>query len=421
MPGGVTQLLAKGVQDESLTDEPEITFFEAMYQQYVDFAIEAIKHTANGTPAFGRESLFELIRTGDMITRIVLEMQLPGVSVTGTSAAFAWAPYIGQTMLKWVKLEIGNTEVDKHYGLWMNIWGDLTIDASKHRGWLEMIGQQVPIETPTFGGGTITYTYNGLQWLTATHATQRLYVPLQFWFCRDPGVALPIVALPFAPVRIRIEFRALTDLYYVPSSDTTTYTTLTLGETELWADHIFVDNDERDEIVNEPHEYLVTQVQFPGEEVIAAGTATYKAKLNFNHPLKELMWFLQNDSQITTYNDWTDYTQGTGYQTAIESLKLTANNQDRFQTRYARVFTHVQPFFHHTSIPKLLGIFVYSFSLFPEEYQPNGTFNFSRIDNPNLELTFNTAITVASKLYIFAINVNLFRVANGTGGIGYTA
>ena len=427
MPGAVSQLISKGIQDESLTDLPEITFYEAVYQQYVDFAVESIQHSFQGTPNFGRTNTVELTRTGDMITRMLLEVTLPAITPTGgTSPTFRWAPYIGQTAIRYATLEIGSTTVDKQYGLWMNVWTDLSVKEDQRRSHLEMIGQQVVQENISYAGGigTATYSYSGLQTPKTTHAETKVYVPLKFWF-DEPGLALPIIAMPFAPVRVKIEFRTYADLWVTSGSPTGGVTGQSLVDTTLWVDHIFVDNDERQRIVDEPHEYLICQNQFPGENVVATSTTSVTQKLNLNHPVKALYWFYQRDAASDgtgTDVDWVDYTDTNGLN-CVSDYRVKINNQDRNATRDGVISRHWFPYYHHSHCPRRPGINMMSFALYPEDFQPSGSLNFSRVDNPELVLTLTAASTSggAGKLYIFAVNLNTFRVANGTAGLGFAA
>lgn len=434
MAGAVTQIISKGVQDESLTDMPMITFWEAVYQQYIDFAMEAIQHTFMGTCDFDRKCTAELTRTGDMMGRMLAEITLPAVTVSNSVgvASFRWSPNIAQTMIKFAGITVGNQEIDKQSGLWMNVWTELTVSESHRNSYLELIGQQVPTETIAYAGGvgTVTYTVSGLQTPKETHAQTKVRVPIKFW-CYEPGTAIPTVAMPFAPVRVYLEFRPYSELYVVnnveASNNSTDYTNKSLVNVSLWVDHIFVDNEDRQRIVDEPHEYLITQVQFPGEHVITAGTTTDRVSLHGNHPAKSIYWVVQRDDAVNSTNrDWTNYLDSNGNNPIVDA-KLTANNQDRFARRDGYYFNQWQPLHHHTRAPFGTGVNMYSFALYPEDYQPSGSLNFSRIDNPSLDVTLTAATTVvasggsASKLYYFILNTNTFRVANGTAGVGFAA
>ena len=295
-----------------------------------------------------------------------------------------------------------------------------------------------------------------------------LYIPLEFWFCRNPGLALPLIALQYHEVKINIEFRAASDCCAGESSG------LSLAAASLFVDYIYLDTDERRRFAQVSHEYLIEQVQFTGDESVSS--VSNKIKLNFNHPCKELIWVVQKDSvlldtaaggkQWFNYTDAvdasplsgnpsdpyggdivlavqsaeaqanSDYPSSTGVVKDVNtvqwvnkdtgfnpvfSAKLQLNGHDRFSERMGRYFNLVQPYQHHTNVPKT-GINVYSFGLKPEEHQPSGTCNMSRIDNATLQLTL-TAATVDSddaKVRVYATNYNVLRIMSGMGGLAYS-
>lgn len=223
-----------------------------------------------------------------------------------------------------------------------------------------------------------------------------LYIPLQFWFCRNPGLALPLIALQYHEVKFNITFSNL------PLLHDGAYTTIeNLGAT-LYVDYIYLDTDERRQFAQVQHEYLIEQLQYTGAESVA-GTS-FKSKLALNHPCKELVWVCQPDN--TT--DPSNYATLAGGDTVIDA-KLQLNGQDRFSTREGSYFNLVQPYQHHTRVPSA-GIYVYSFALNPEQHQPSGTVNMSRIDNATLQLTLaDFGNGIEGSLRVYAINYNVFN------------
>jgi hypothetical protein len=188
------------------------------------------------------------------------------------------------------------------------------------------------------------------------------------------------------------------------------------------------------------HEYLIDQVQFQGSEPLIFGNSSnYKFRLNFNHPVKELVWVLQrnvNAQRGTAYNDWFNFSAadpGTPVPSDAVDLmadaKILLNGHDRFQTRPQTYFRLVQPFQHHTRIPDK-HIYIYSFGLRPEEHQPSGTCNFSRIDNAQLVVDLTNPANIPNYaewgsdldgvIYIFAPNYNVLRIMSGMGGLAYS-
>lgn len=239
-----------------------------------------------------------------------------------------------------------------------------------------------------------------------------IYVPLQFFFNRHPGLALPLIALIYQEVKIEVSFRPLSQL-----TVGTVTGTPTLQYASLWVDYVFLDQQERTNFAQTPQEYLIDQVQFTGQESVAQ--SSYKSRLSFNHPTKELVWALRTDAN-TAANRLTDFTDGsTPYagNDTISQANLQLNGNDRMSLRDATTFNIIQPYQHHTAIPRR-GIYVYSFCLKPEDYQPSGSLNFSRIDQATLNLTLTTGNS-STALFVFALNVNIFRCASGLGGTAY--
>ena len=383
MGGGLMQLVAYGAQDIYLTGNPQITFFKVVYRRHTNFSMEAIEQTFNGSADFGKRVTCTVSRNGDLMHKVYLQVTVPAC-VTG------YVPNLGQALIKFAEVEIGGQRIDKHYGDWMHIWNELSQEAGKKVGYNDMIGAA----------------------LAENSEETDLYIPLEFWFCRNPGLALPLIALQYHEVKINIEFRALSEL--------TQDAGLSLSAASLYVDYIYLDTDERRRFAQVSHEYLIEQVQFTGDESVSS--VSNKIKLNFNHPCKELVWVVQKDASVTNGvgGGRFDYTDGTENPVLIAKLQL--NGHDRFSERMGRYFNLVQPYQHHTNVPKT-GINVYSFGLKPEEHQPSGTCNMSRIDNATLQLTL-TAATVASgadaKVRVYATNYNVLRIMSGMGGLAYS-
>lgn len=388
--GALTQLVAYGAQDAAITSDPEITFFKSTYRRHTNFAMESIEQTFNGTVDFGRRVTTTIARSGDLIYRTYLQVTLPALS-GGTQA---WVNYIGEIMIKQIEIEIGGSLIDRQYGQWLHIWSELTLTKSQEDSYKVMVGETDALTTQA----------------TSTVATT-LYVPTQFWYSRNAGLALPLIALQFHDVKMNVEFRPWTECVITSVGTTNTPSGLLAS---IWCDYIFLDTAERGQFARSAHEYLIDQVQFPGVESYSASSISQK--MNFNHPVSEIIWVVQ--SQVAqTAKDWTNFTTTTGVDPVVDA-KILINGSDRFNTRLGSYFNLVQPFQHHTRGPAV-GIYNYSFAIRPEEHQPSGSCNFSRIDNANLKLTLvdNSQIY----LYTYARNKNIFRVVSGMGGLAYAS
>ena len=383
MGGGLMQLVAYGAQDIYLTGNPQITFFKVVYRRHTNFSMEAIEQTFNGSADFGKRVTCTVSRNGDLMHKVYLQVTVPELAADKSFAA-----NLGQALIKYAEVEIGGQRIDKHYGDWMHIWNELSQEAGKKVGYGLMTGAA----------------------LGAQSAETDLYIPLEFWFCRNPGLALPLIALQYHEVKINIEFRALSEIV-------TSGVSASLSAASLYVDYIYLDTDERRRFAQVSHEYLIEQVQFTGDESVSS--ISNKIKLNFNHPCKELVWVVQRDAAVAATNRF-DYTD-TSAVNPVLIAKLQLNGHDRFSERMGRYFNLVQPYQHHTNVPKA-GINVYSFGLKPEEHQPSGTCNMSRIDNATLQLTL-TANTVAggdAKVRVYATNYNVLRIMSGMGGLAYS-
>ena len=450
MGGGLLQLVAYGAQDVYLTGNPQITFFKVAYRRHTNFALEAIEQTFNGTSAFGSRVTCQITRNGDLINRIYFVGTLLNDNVSAPEAgefnkALALVPYFGLKLLKTIELEIGGQRIDKHYSEWLYIWNELSLPVGKRDGYKLMVGGD---------------KYNRSILLEAQQSYS-VYVPLEFWFCRNVGLALPLIALQYHEVKINIEFESLTNMVdngknfsdrafdsiagsqrnaslsatngsaAVNESLNGVAANLKLNTAALWVDYIFLDTDERRRFAQLSHEYLIEQLQFTGSDTITGNTTNSmkSIRMNFNHPCKELIWVIKPDYTATTSNQvarpyWNNFTDRTGdNQYAISKnpvtlAKIQLNGNDRFAERRGTYFNLVQPYQHHEFTPNIFnnGINTYSFAIKPEEHQPSGTLNMSRIDTAVL----NVASSVSGTIYIFTVNYNVLRILSGMGGLAYS-
>lgn len=335
----------------------------------------------------------------------------------------------------------------------MHIWNELTQTAGHALGYANMVGQTPDLVDIKENSTTSDVSVAG----------KVLYVPLQFFFNRNAGLALPLIALQYHEVKVNIEFRDVNDCFWAGHSDGADWTTARsmvvtpkMKTASLYVDYIYLDTDERRRFAQSSHEYLIQQLQFTGEESITG--SKYKAKLSFNHPVSELIWVVQkdtmtddidgarySDSELKPGKQWfnfSDVREGessssassavgaaggyfagqtsflTGGANPVAMAKLQLNGHDRMAERDGRYFNLVQPYQHHENVPSA-GINVYSFALKPEQHQPTGTCNMSRIDTATLSLDLVPGMS-ASKVRVFAINYNVLRIMSGMGGLAYS-
>jgi len=411
--GGLLQLVATGRQDIYLTGNPQTTFFKQVYRRHTNFSVESCRIDFDGSTDFGKVVAATIPRKGDLLNTLILEVTLPMLPQSNMSTIdTSWVNGIGHAMLEYISLEIGGKEVDRQYGEWLHISSSLQVDASKRTGFNNMVGYQEAFEQGSQPGPL------------------KLYIPLRFWFCNNVGLSLPLIALQAHPVRIYVKLRSPNTLFYRDSLALTPNQALFPPPNPtsfvMWGDFIHLDTDERRRFSSSKHEYLVEQVQMQRKTAVPAGASLANVTLDFNNPLKELIWVVQQDRMLQT-NEWFNYTnrqlveQHVTLNDQITTAILRLDGYDRFEVRDASYFRLVQPWQRHTVIPDDY-IYLYSFSLAPEAAQPQGALNASRIDTIVLAVTMNPNITrYDSGITVYATNYNVFRIAAGLGGILYTA
>jgi hypothetical protein len=442
MGGGLMQLVSYGAQDVYISGNPQITFWKILYKRHTNFAMESIEVTFNGQADFNKRVTAIINRNADLMYKTYVQVVLPQVDLkaTGnTGESFRWVHYIGHRLIKQVELEIGGQRIDRQYGDWMQIWTQVATEAGTVRALNSIIGHTddlVLLKNP--GGADMDKPCSANEETQtclsrAGTPAKTLYIPLQFWFCRNPGVAIPLIALQYHEVRINVDFETQPNCIYDGTGPPTPATLVgSLAAASLYVDYCYLDTEERRRFAQQSHEYLIEQVQYTGAESITS--SSNKIQLNFNHPVKELFWVVQRDSFVDcSPTGWANKTGGyygqqpfnysddwdmsvpllanltadqiTGTELGmvsspqgaesnyilakllldadvrcdgknpVEVAKLQLNGQDRFTEREGSYFDKVQPYQHHSRCPST-GINCYSFALRPEEHQPSGTCNF---------------------------------------------
>lgn len=411
--GGLLQLVALGKQDEFLTGNPQMTWFKMVYRRYTNFAIESQAMYFDGTADFGKRITCLVPRRGDLLSQVILEVTLPALTLT-TGEAVSYVNSIGHALIQEITLEVGEQEIDRQNGEWMEIWSNYTTTTDKQTGFYNMIGKVDGYSPPTLFGPL------------------KLYIPLRFWFCKNPGMALPLIALQYHPVRINLTMRPLSKLFFTQNLTTPECTRLevkpvSIESMMLWGDYIYLDVEERRRFVSNTHEYLIEQTQYTSQIPIAPGATTSSLRIEFNHPIRELFWYIQRDDMLR-YHEYFNYSSLGTYeignrQDMLQDAVLQLDGFDRFQLRDAGYFRLVQPWQYHTVIPEDFFVYSYSFALRPEDAQPTGSMNASRMDSIVLQISLNPAsVNAVGTLHsrIYATNHNVFRVADGFGGVLFT-
>ena len=423
MGGGLMQLVAYGAQDIYLTGNPQITFFKVVYRRHTNFSMESIQQTFNGTTGYGNTVTATISRNGDLVGRMYLEHDAEFKTQTNGGAIGLLAQY-GSRLIKECEIEIGGQRIDRHYGHWLSAYTQLTelnptagntTLFNKMSGNGEGFQSTAALEAAGSGPWSVDDIAEGIDTVGG-----KMFIPLQFWFCRNAGLALPLIALQYHEVKVKMTFEQQTNLVKAGTDadnsfvlDESVASTAAKENFNLWADYIYLDTDERRRFAQVSHEYLIEQVQH--ENHASGGTMS----LNFNHPVKELVW-AREALALPTDGDVSDLPtlKKTGAEVAFTNADwlLKLNGHDRFAARPTKYFTRTQVWQHHTGcggvvVPDSIG--VYSFALKPEEHQPSGTCNFSRIDNAQL-------VGPAAGMNVYAVNYNVLRIMSGMGGLAYS-
>lgn len=439
--GGLLQLVAQGKQDVFLTGNPQISFFKMVYRRHTNFAIEAQPMYFDGTANFGQRISCLIPRRGDLLGRIYIDVLLPPIYLNGnTTTPVSYVNSIGNALIQEITFEVGEQQIDRQTGEWMEIWEQLTTPAGQRDALNSMLGRVDGYYTPDIIPGVAS---PGL----------RLYIPLQFYFNKNPGLYLPLLALQYHPIRINITIAPLQTLFYNPNIVTNltapnTPNPASITSMMLWGDYVYLDVEERRRFVSMSHEYLIDQVQYTPLISVTANQTQVNIETNFNHPIKEFLFVAKRDL-MNAVNEPFNYSSlainellnpallpyymsGQVRTDLIETALLQLDGYDRFQVRQAPYFRLVQPYEHHTTTPVQNFIYCYSMALRPEDAQPSGTLNASRIDSVNWQITMNpilnmpsaadsnTTIRGPATIRVYAINYNVFRVINGFGGVLFT-
>lgn len=410
---GKVQLAAFGAQDEMLSGDPEITYWKSVYRRHTLFAMEAVALTFNGTVDFGRRATCIVPRSGDLIYRLWLQVTLPDLSrmltVPANAGQLAYVNSIGHALINSIEVELGGTRLDRHDGALMDILSELTIPDGKRAGFNEMIGKYDSYD-PT----SATNSFN---------TTRTLYIPLQFYFNRFAGMSIPLVALQFSELRINLELRNYLDCIRstkqpVMQMLSSTGEPPSIVDATLYADMIYLDSDEGRRFSQIAHEYLMEATQFLGDQPSLVNAPTAKVDLFLNHPTKSIFWtFISRANQTTDTlngNRWFDWQDNIFSQCAMQ-----INGQDRFRARPGSYFRLVQPYQHFTRTPRK-NVCVYSFALHPEESQPSGEANFSRLEGSKLSFNLTTGAP-NGYIKVYSLSYNVLRIAEGMASVSFAS
>ena len=471
MPGGaLMQLVAYGASDVYLTGDPKVTFFQTAYKRHTNFAMETVQQTVAGALNPGGLTSVTLSRSGDLVGDmfVVLQPTPSSSSNLTTNNSVADMAWVAERAFSSVEVFIGGQSIDKHYQLWYRLYAEVFLNDTKKQNYGKLASCPSPnnsITSPSY-----------------------VYLPLMFWFNRNPGLYLPLIALQYHEVRIDFSISPQYASYFGTNPF------------DVWANYVYLDTTERDAFAKKPAEYLIEQVQHVNADPVGSTNENTPSiiRMQYNHPVKELVWCFQNPAPSTNPNSLWNFSSNVSnvnvtvdpsklagsqapfspahvgspalyvpapfatplYMTGLSNVttgntisvqsnvisgnvfwvesgipvlssnatygqevgpmhqaKIILNGTDRFVPQYGKYFNQYQPYVYHSGVP-YPGIYVYSFALKPEELQPSGTCNFSRIDMAQIAVNLKTGIPALNQ-QMFAVNYNILRIQSGLGGVAF--
>lgn len=428
MGGGLLQLVAYGAQDAYLSGNPQITFWKGLFKRHTNFAMEPFRVNLTGQANWGVKHSAILGRHADLLYSTYIEVVLDAGTYNCDQGR------LGYNLIKYVELDIGGQVIDRLYGEWLYLWDSLSSNVATSTKLWQMVNAGLPAGSQAVTAAQQCNSGSGRPSLPTI-----LYIPLTFFYTKNPGAALPLIALQYHEVKINIQWQ---DQKFIAGNFTTSPpVTPEPLQAAIYVDYIYLDTEERRRMAQQSHEYLIEQTQYNEDKGISS--YSNRIDLTFNHPVKELVWVVQPTSYtncaIAAKSAGTRLQPFTYDSGAVYEQTLQINGQDRLDKRYGNYFNKVQVYQHHTGVAGSVtsqvdlpisqpGIYVYSFALRPEEHQPSGTCNFSRIDTATLVMALVGDITVnAESAYddswdvrVYAVNYNILRVMSGMGGLAYS-
>ena len=485
MGGGVMQLVAIGAQDVFLTGSPELSYFKMVYKRHTNFSMESVRQTFATKPTLdtkGNTFTCRITRVADLLQDVFISFMLPNI-YSSERLRFKWIENISNYMIYSYTLKIDTQTIDIVWGEWMDIWNELTLTADKKDGYNRMTGNVEEFMKPKSSNPSVIYNNNNITYSSypvggttidkPSITSRRLYIPVPFWFTKNPGLALPLIALQYQNIDIVIEVRNIEDLYQVYDNQTGLYyspngyrqlvakrtdyistlvatlnSDVVVTTTKMFNDdvsiqrflvpidqsyssisssididayiecnYIFLDEAERKSVASQSHDFLVERVYRIDKEGI---TTQGMIDLVIQNPIKEIIWITRR-SDAKLHNSWNNFTNSLTNlpnNNILNTAKLLWNGMERFEEKPAVFFNMIQPYKYHTRCPRD-GIYVYSFALYPEKTQPSGSFNASIINKIQMYVTTNppSNSTYDYEFVFYVPYYNVFRVMSGSGGM----
>ena len=404
------QLSAYGSSDTFLTSDPLISFWKTRTKTYTAFATESIHCVWNNNVGFGQRSTAILPKTGDLVSQMWLEIDLPDLSTyiptPNTATNIKWANAIALVLISSIQLDVGSSRLDRYPGYYAELWNELTEAAEKRTAFNRMVGK--------------FEHYDNTSTVNSSSAAQTLFVPLLFFPNSSSTQNIPAAALQFNEIRVNMELRNYLDcvkssMAPIQSLIDSSGNPLQVGDVRLYVDYVYLSAPEKQRFVSLQHDILFNNIQETGQNAVLAGTTTYKLPLQFSNQVTELIFIYQPKQSVTsntmTGNRWTDSLD------AFAMVEMQVNGAQRFTPRTGQYFNSVIPYVCHRSCPRV-GIHAYNFALHPEETQPSGTINASRIENMFLNFTLKPGLP-DGYIIVFARTLNILTIKDGQASLRF--
>lgn len=446
---GATLLASYGHENAQIDDlinrtsggTRKINYFKSVFLPHLRFSTVPRLVNFKGTFGFGKTVKANISHdgTGDLLSNLYICVTLPALKYTNTNSVElpfdetrgGWTNSIGHALIEEVQLEIDNQIVDTHNSVWQDSYNERTLDTSRAIALNNMIGREDSI-TDLDGNAEFE---------------KKITIPLHFWFTKNYGSALPVLALHSSSINIIVKFRSFTECYYLKSGITIEPNLNEIVESQLLAEYIYLDIHTRKKWANMNHTYLVETVQYSGGQDIHPTNSVANVDINFTNPIKELYWMIQEKDSITN-NDFFNYSRRN--QDAVFDLKqnqdvllkncsIVINNTELTPVLDGSYYRDVQAYMKHTRGSDK-HIYTYSFAGYPEKLQPSGDINFTLYDDVNskLKISINPApvritidpvtgaitatATYATKeliIHVYAVSNNIFNIENGKAGLEF--
>lgn len=391
----MTQLSALGRADVDTVIRPNITFWKSTYKKHTNFAMEPKRADFQGSTGYDRRNTNKLPRQGDLIAKCYWYLKVAPVAAGAGTARLV--EDFGRAVIDEASIEIGSVVYDKLYPEALHVWEELTCDKERQLGKLT---------------GKTSSTAQLVDW---AKFNQHFYIPLPFWFHNEYGAALPTIATHLTDIQINIKTKPKSQLivgnpppYAIQAADAEWL------ETYLMLETVYLDDAEREYLSKAELKYVITQTQYLGLHTVAAGARETKLDVRFNQPCKMLLWCGRSDTNSTALN-WFNFAGpevGEFNGELFKQATLKLNNNNRFDPQLCYYLRVLQAYQHNTRIPDK-HIYAYNFSLYPEDPNPSGTINFSRIDNCKLQLEWSNALPEGYSIFVYTKSINVMQVSSG--------